>query len=67
MLGKKVLSPTFLFYTRLTSFVGDASATRFDAYFGDNHSFQPTLYQKMKDVAAKYGGESLCLGFLTCV
>lgn len=34
----------------------DASLTRLDAYFGDNHSFDPELYQQLKDVADKLNG-----------
>ncbi|KAA1478317.1 Cloroperoxidase [Dentipellis sp. KUC8613] len=35
---------------------GDASTTRQDAYFGDNHSMDPNLYAQMKRIAAKHGG-----------
>ncbi|KAF8485465.1 hypothetical protein JB92DRAFT_2761236 [Gautieria morchelliformis] len=33
------------------TFEGDVSMTRGDAYFGDNHSFNETLFQKMQDEA----------------
>ncbi|OCH90910.1 Cloroperoxidase [Obba rivulosa] len=35
---------------------GDASATRDDAYFGDDHTMIPELYAQMKSIAANYGG-----------
>lgn len=34
----------------------DASATRDDAYFGDDHTMVPELYAQMQSVAADYGG-----------
>ncbi|KAK0544806.1 hypothetical protein OC846_005226 [Tilletia horrida] len=37
-------------------FEGDASTTRGDAYFGDNHSFNETLFQVFVDKSNKYGG-----------
>ncbi|KXN82381.1 Aromatic peroxygenase [Leucoagaricus sp. SymC.cos] len=36
-------------------FEGDASITRGDAYFGDNHSFNETLFQELVDDSNKYG------------
>ncbi|KAG8875287.1 hypothetical protein FRB98_007993, partial [Tulasnella sp. 332] len=35
---------------------GDASITRLDAYFGNDHTTQPELYQQLKGFAANYGG-----------
>ncbi|KAG8855723.1 hypothetical protein FRB96_006767 [Tulasnella sp. 330] len=35
---------------------GDASATREDNYFGDDHTMQPTLYVQMKNFTNNYGG-----------
>ncbi|KAL9935783.1 hypothetical protein V8E36_005360 [Tilletia maclaganii] len=37
-------------------FEGDASTTRGDAYFGDNHSFNETLFKVFTDLSKKYGG-----------
>ncbi|EMD40109.1 heme-thiolate peroxidase [Gelatoporia subvermispora B] len=37
-------------------FEADASATRDDAFFGDDHTMQPNLYAQMKSIAAQYGG-----------
>ncbi|KAF8989677.1 Chloroperoxidase [Cyathus striatus] len=34
---------------------GDVSMTRADAYFGDNHSFNETLFQELTDYANRYG------------
>ncbi|KAF5359269.1 hypothetical protein D9756_003077 [Leucocoprinus leucothites] len=34
---------------------GDASITRGDAYFGDNHSFNETLFQELVDYSNQYG------------
>ncbi|KXN91485.1 Aromatic peroxygenase [Leucoagaricus sp. SymC.cos] len=36
-------------------FEGDASITRGDAYFGDNHSFNETLFGELVDESNKYG------------
>lgn len=35
---------------------GDASASREDFYFGDDHDMQPTLVQQMINIAANYDG-----------
>ncbi|PPQ65825.1 hypothetical protein CVT24_012052 [Panaeolus cyanescens] len=37
-------------------FEGDASLTRGDDFFGDNHSFNKTLFQQLVDASNKYGG-----------
>ncbi|KAF9445364.1 aromatic peroxygenase precursor [Macrolepiota fuliginosa MF-IS2] len=37
-------------------FEGDASMTRADAYWGDNHSFNQTLYDELASFMDKYGG-----------
>ncbi|KAH7100961.1 heme-thiolate peroxidase [Auriculariales sp. MPI-PUGE-AT-0066] len=37
-------------------FEGDASLTRGDAFFGDNHSFNSTLFQKLIGSSNTYGG-----------
>ncbi|KAJ3567243.1 heme-thiolate peroxidase [Leucocoprinus birnbaumii] len=34
---------------------GDASTTRGDAYFGDNHNFNETLFQEFVDLSNQYG------------
>ena len=38
------------------TFEGDASTTRGDAYFGDNHSFNETLFQVLVSKSKQYGG-----------
>ncbi|EJD53342.1 heme-thiolate peroxidase [Auricularia subglabra TFB-10046 SS5] len=38
------------------TFEGDASMTRGDAFFGDNHSFNETLFQQIVDISNKVGG-----------
>ncbi|KAJ2914363.1 heme-thiolate peroxidase, partial [Candolleomyces efflorescens] len=35
---------------------GDAGLTRGDAFFGDNHSFNQTLFDKFVDFSNRYGG-----------
>ncbi|KAJ2925958.1 heme-thiolate peroxidase, partial [Candolleomyces eurysporus] len=40
------------------TFEGDASLTRGDAFFGDNHNFNQTLFNKFVDFSNKYGGGS---------
>ncbi|KAJ2921746.1 heme-thiolate peroxidase, partial [Candolleomyces eurysporus] len=37
------------------TFEGDGGMTRADAFFGDNHSFNETLFQKFVDSSNKYG------------
>ncbi|KAH6885636.1 hypothetical protein BKA70DRAFT_1337465 [Coprinopsis sp. MPI-PUGE-AT-0042] len=37
------------------TFEGDASMTRADAYFGDNHSFNPALFEQFKNFSMIYG------------
>ncbi|KAF5327643.1 hypothetical protein D9619_004133 [Psilocybe cf. subviscida] len=37
-------------------FEGDASMTRGDAFFGDNHSFNETLFQELVTISKKFGG-----------
>ncbi|KAF5327642.1 hypothetical protein D9619_004132 [Psilocybe cf. subviscida] len=37
-------------------FEGDASMTRGDAFFGDNHSFNETLFQELVSFSMKFGG-----------
>ncbi|KAH6899385.1 hypothetical protein BKA70DRAFT_1527097 [Coprinopsis sp. MPI-PUGE-AT-0042] len=37
------------------TFEGDASMTRADAYFGDNHSFNPALFDEFKNFSMIYG------------
>lgn len=38
------------------TFEGDASLTRGDAFFGDNHSFSPELFEQFKNFSSVYGG-----------
>ncbi|RXW16379.1 heme-thiolate peroxidase [Candolleomyces aberdarensis] len=38
------------------AFEGDAGITRADAFFGDNHSFNQTLFDKFVDFSNRYGG-----------
>ncbi|KAJ2921464.1 heme-thiolate peroxidase, partial [Candolleomyces eurysporus] len=38
------------------TFEGDAGMTRADAFFGDNHSFNETLFDKFVDFSNRYGG-----------
>ncbi|KAJ2914351.1 heme-thiolate peroxidase, partial [Candolleomyces efflorescens] len=38
------------------TFEGDAGLTRGDAFFGDNHSFNQTLFDKFVDFSNRYGG-----------
>ncbi|RXW14784.1 heme-thiolate peroxidase [Candolleomyces aberdarensis] len=38
------------------TFEGDASLTRGDASFGDNHNFNQTLFNKFTDFSNRYGG-----------
>ncbi|RXW15720.1 heme-thiolate peroxidase, partial [Candolleomyces aberdarensis] len=38
------------------TFEGDAGMTRADAFFGDNHSFNQTLFDKFVDFSNRYGG-----------
>ncbi|TFK18279.1 Cloroperoxidase [Coprinopsis marcescibilis] len=38
------------------TFEGDASMTRGDDFFGDNHSFNQTLFDQMKDFSNRFGG-----------
>ncbi|KZV98543.1 aromatic peroxygenase precursor [Exidia glandulosa HHB12029] len=38
------------------TFEGDASLTRSDAFLGDNHSFNETLFQQLVDISNKVGG-----------
>ncbi|KAH6897767.1 Chloroperoxidase [Coprinopsis sp. MPI-PUGE-AT-0042] len=38
------------------TFEGDASISRGDAYFGDNHSFNPELFEQFKNFSSIYGG-----------
>ncbi|KAF8991583.1 Chloroperoxidase [Cyathus striatus] len=37
-------------------FEGDASMTRGDAFFGDNHSFNETLFDQLEDFSNRFGG-----------
>ncbi|TFK24483.1 Cloroperoxidase [Coprinopsis marcescibilis] len=37
------------------TFEGDASVTRADSFFGDNHSFNQTLFDQFKDFSEEYG------------
>ncbi|KAF5327645.1 hypothetical protein D9619_004131 [Psilocybe cf. subviscida] len=37
-------------------FEGDVSTTRADAFFGDNHSFNETLFQELVSFSNKFGG-----------
>ncbi|TFK21041.1 Cloroperoxidase [Coprinopsis marcescibilis] len=37
------------------TFEGDASLTRGDAFFGDNHSFNETLFEQFKDFSNRFG------------
>ncbi|KAF5335384.1 hypothetical protein D9611_011767 [Ephemerocybe angulata] len=37
-------------------FEGDSSMTRADAFFGDNHSFNQTLFDQFVDYSNRYGG-----------
>ncbi|KAJ3528841.1 heme-thiolate peroxidase [Coprinellus aureogranulatus] len=37
-------------------FEGDSSMTRGDAFFGDNHSFNQTLFDQFVDYSNRYGG-----------
>ncbi|KAH6912915.1 Chloroperoxidase [Coprinopsis sp. MPI-PUGE-AT-0042] len=37
------------------TFEGDASLTRGDAFFGDNHSFNPELFEQFKNFSSTYG------------
>ncbi|KAJ3560007.1 heme-thiolate peroxidase [Leucocoprinus birnbaumii] len=39
-----------------STFEGDASLTRGDAFFGDNHSFNGTLFNEFVDFSNKFGG-----------
>ncbi|OCH90908.1 Cloroperoxidase [Obba rivulosa] len=43
-------------YHRSNGVEADASATRDDAYSGDDHTMIPGLYAQMKSIAANYGG-----------
>ncbi|KAJ2925164.1 heme-thiolate peroxidase, partial [Candolleomyces eurysporus] len=38
------------------TFEGDAGLTRADEFFGDNHSFNQTLFDKLVDFSNRYGG-----------
>ncbi|KAH6897713.1 Chloroperoxidase [Coprinopsis sp. MPI-PUGE-AT-0042] len=38
------------------TFEGDASLTRADAFFGDNHSFNPEIFEQFKSYSSQYGG-----------
>ncbi|TFK21072.1 aromatic peroxygenase precursor [Coprinopsis marcescibilis] len=38
------------------TFEGDASMTRGDAFFGDNHSFNQTLFDQLVDFSNRFGG-----------
>ncbi|KAJ2924549.1 hypothetical protein H1R20_g12538, partial [Candolleomyces eurysporus] len=38
------------------TFEGDAGMTRADEFFGDNHSFNQTLFDKFVDFSNRYGG-----------
>ncbi|KAH6883608.1 Chloroperoxidase [Coprinopsis sp. MPI-PUGE-AT-0042] len=37
------------------TFEGDAGITRLDAFFGDNHSFNPALFEQFKNFSMIYG------------
>jgi len=37
-------------------FEGDSSMTRGDAFFGDNHSFNETLFEQFSNYSAQFGG-----------
>ncbi|KAH6903683.1 Chloroperoxidase [Coprinopsis sp. MPI-PUGE-AT-0042] len=38
------------------TFEGDASLTRGDAFFGDNHNFNPELFEQFKNFSSVFGG-----------
>jgi len=46
-------------------FEGDASLTRGDAFFGDNHSFNETLFEQLVSVSNQFGGGSYNLAAAT--